>query len=98
MLNRTNNREGELLFYNSPQRRPSHTPFTYHGARPFDWGMPNEPRFRQQPPFYQHNPYQYQPHSYYNQPSPNFLEQLRKSNGDWDYEKIINHGGQIVSI
>ncbi|MFA8439147.1 YppG family protein [Pueribacillus sp. YX66] len=47
------------------------------------------------PPPYQH------PH-FYGQPRqpnrPSFVDQFRKQDGKWDYEKMINHGGQIVSI
>lgn len=41
------------------------------------------------------------PFAYGQQQQPNrqhLLNQLRKPDGTWDYEKIINHGGQIVSI
>lgn len=43
-------------------------------------------------------PYPY-PFSQRPQPNrPSFVDQFRKEDGTWDYEKIINHGGQIMSI
>lgn len=41
-------------------------------------------------------PYHYGPPPQQNRPT--FVNQLKKADGTWDYEKIINHGGQIVSI
>lgn len=80
------------MFYNDPNSRQQHHPFPQHYARPYEWGWQNDPRYTR-PPFSQSHP-----HEYYNQQNQGLLEQLRKPNGEWDYEKIMNHGGQIVSI
>lgn len=69
-----------------PPTGPPHGP--PHG--PFGFRPPGPP-----PPFQQ------QPYHYGQQPQPNrpsFVNQFRKQDGTWDYEKMINHGGQIMGI
>ncbi len=69
-----------------------------------DWPPYPPRRYRphphvQQPPHFQKG-FQSQGHhpssDYMNKTS--FLNQLQKEDGSFDYEKILNHGGQIVEI
>ncbi len=49
-----------------------------------------------------HVPPPYPRRYYYSQPMnpnrPSIIDQFRKEDGTIDYEKIINHGGNIISI
>lgn len=65
-----------------PPSWPPNEPFGFHPQ-----GLP--PPFQAPFPYGQQRPQQNQ---------ANFMNQLRKPDGTWDYEKIINHGGQIMSI
>ena len=61
----------------------------------FPFGQPMPPsksNVPMPPPFF----LQQTPPNFTNQPS--FWDQFRKPDGTWDVEKIINHGGQIMSI
>lgn len=74
---------------------PNHheQPGPYHDHDIF-FGRPNPPSHH--PPA--HPQYFQQPPPQYHYHPPGFLDQFRKPDGNWDYDKMINHGGQILSI
>lgn len=63
---------------------------------PFNGPMPPQQQMPTHPPFFQQmaqQPFQQQPVK-----RPGFLGQLQKPDGSWDFDKMVNHGGQIMSI